>query len=274
MTISVRVGDNLDNMGPWSPPVAFTGAPIVLADIGIITPGRYLEYTLALTGNAGIGSPAVSGVHATYVAPRTTTIMFQPLYLSIPDDEYVSEIVISQHADIPATSTIQYGVVQEDTLNEAEFFSSIRPVRAGGRTILLSRSDEPMATGDNINFTLVCGSWPAGMEVEVYRTSFTQKIPSAGSSSSSSSSSLSGKNPGAGMTSLVDPSEYTLNPAAGTVAFSVPQDVTAILSAYIILPPVLRMICSITNRSDQPNQTARIHNISVMYNTTTLPPRK
>jgi hypothetical protein len=193
-----------------------------------------------MLGNSNFESPEISGVEMTYKEPKTNTLVMQPIYLDIPDNEYVNEISISHHADVPELSEINYGVVQGDTLKEEDFFSAMRPVRVGGRTVLLSRSDELMTSSDRKIFTLVNGSWPEGMTIEVYR------------------SSSSG-------TSLVSPSEYTSSPKDGTISLVVGEDSSSTLSAYIILPPVLRLICSISNHSDQ---TAEIHNISVMYNTT------
>jgi hypothetical protein len=241
VTISFRTGDDLGNMSGWSSPVDITGTSTVnLEDIGISGRGRYIEYQVVMNGNEYFESPAFYGVRTTYKEPKHHVIVFQPIYLNVPEDEYVNEVVISHHADIPETSEITYGIVQSDSLDDAAIFSAVRPVRTGGRTIMLSRSDEIMTSDNGVDFGLICGPWPTGMGIEVYRTSN-------------------------GITSLVQPDEYTTDPLSGTVKFSVHQDSKAVLSAYILLPPILRIACRISNYS---NDTVLLHNISVMYNTT------
>jgi len=235
-----RLGDDGVNFGTWLPEVTLTSSGTVSLGQEV---HRYVQYEVAMVGNSSFQSPNFYGLVTAYVQAGETTIYFQSVMLDISEDDYVSEIVATDEGDLPATSEVKYGLVQEDSVREEDYYSNtFPPFAAGRRAITLTRSNELGLSTDNRTYKLVNGSWPESAAVEVCR--FV---------------------PGDREGQVLAPSTYVANPADGTISLLTAQQDGTRVAATVSLSPLIRLICKIVNRSEA---AATIDHIGVTYSVT------
>jgi hypothetical protein len=235
-----RMGDDGASFGPWLPTITLASSGTVSLQQQV---HRYVQYEVAIMGNSSFQSPHFYGVVTSYVKAGETTVYFQPVMLDISGDDYVSEVVVTDEGELPVTSEVKYGLVQDDTTDERDYYSHTFPLfGAGRRAITLTRFNELGLSTDNRTYRLVNGGWPESASVEVSR------LP-----------------PGDREGQLLDPATYVANPSDGTITlFTAQPDGTKIV-ATVSQSPVIRLICKIVNRSED---AATLDHIGITYNVT------
>jgi hypothetical protein len=225
VTFQAQFSDDGITYGEWTSLINLGSS----GSISLKKQGRYMRYKIGLNGSSDFLSPAFSSVGVNYIKHSTDTIFFQPINLNSDADSYVSDVVITHSAQIPETSSIEYGMVQANISNSGECSSLVVPlVQAGRRNVLLTRQNEEMKTTDRFTYSLVGGSWPKSSSIEVYRF-------------------LSGDKKG----SLVPSSLYIPNESEGSVHFLTMTPKGSSFVASISMPKILRVVCKITNRSEE-----------------------
>jgi len=219
--------------------------------------GRISKYQIevAFFGNKYFETPTLyetsEGVSSaiTYYKPLTYTTFFQPFSpgtslssnpTNINDLEYVSSILITHEADIPSTSTVNYGIVQSEDLDINEYLIDGKTISPDKYEILLTRYNEPLSTLDNKNYIALNGRWPKSNSVTVYR--FNSQNPNG---------------------LLVPESYYSTNSIEGVITFFNVQITTDSFVICVEFKPFVRLIANVTNYG---KDGAIINHIGVIYN--------
>jgi hypothetical protein len=204
--------------------------------------GRYFQYQIYLYGNENFESPELyAGLHLCHYVAQTFTVFFQPVDLNIDTDEYLASIHITHRADIPLTSTVNYGYAQFNTTEITDYASTTRPwITPDRHTIILSRYNELLLTNNYQKYTAINGGWPDGAIVNVYKIS---------------SSNVAGE--------LVPATSYALNNKTGDVTFYNANNKGERFVICIDFDPVFRIVCNVSNYGPDP---VAIDHIGVLYN--------
>jgi len=245
LSFSAGFSQDGESYGLWTSAVTLTGSGIVVLPQTI---SRYMQYRMVLKGSPDFESPKLASITAGYVQASNDIVFFTPIYPDLGDDDYVSEVTISHEGTIPEHSTIQYGVCHFDSDDPADYSSVPYPAATPHRrSFLLTRFNETAVSDDGVKYSLVNGSWPSFASVDVYRLEpgMTQGVP-------------------------VNASEYSLNPAAGTITMLSIQPPGTIIIASIAVDPLIRILCQITNYSED---IVKLDHIGVAYNVTQRVPR-
>ena len=241
MLFRARFGDDGKNWEVWSEKIDITSSGEVdVQNLSGNSPYRFMEYEVVLIGNTDFDSPRFLSISISYIEPKKHTILFAPITVDISPEEYIGEVLITHKVSDSVNSTISYGVVQANSLEEAEYFSNSQPLfGTATRQILLGRHNELATSVDRSKFWLVNGPWPSSTDIEVYK--------------------IIGET-----TEYAPPSSYSANPREGSISFSTIQSDETKLSVSIKYPSLIRIICLITNYGEE---AITIDHIGVTYNT-------
>jgi hypothetical protein len=251
--------------GLWSQWLNYTESHLV--DEILDSKTLYFEYELKLIGNSDFNTPFVNqDMTIRYFEPSDFAIFFKPLTIGggninegnhksgysengVRDSDktplygieeakrFLSSIHITHEADIPPTSTVQYGITQSDSDDIDAFYSAINPDE---QTILLTRYNEPMVTGNNKVYKALNGSWPDKVEISLYR--INNQYPNG---------------------ILVNKNEYASNNIEGIVTFYNGQSKEDKFVICIEVYPSFRLVCKVDNYG---SKRAIIHHIGIVYN--------
>jgi hypothetical protein len=255
--------------GLWSDWLFYNEDHTIEEDIDAKT--LYFEYEIRLTGNSDFVSPEVrADTTIRYYYPSDFAMFFNPVnvgggnsltgggsnnlgsssditsgsstninpvYGIEEGNRFISSIHITHEADIPSTSSIQYGITQGDADDVDAFYMPINPDE---HTILLTRYNEPLITNDNREYKALHGGWTEKVNIEIYRinTQYPNGI-------------------------LVDPSEYSINNIEGLITFYTGQSPNDSFTITIEVYPSFRLVCNITNYG---SKRAVIQHIGIVYN--------
>ena len=245
--IRARISSDRENWSVWSSWMDVSKNIDFLLDLS--SKGRYFEYQVKLFASPDFVSPELfSGATLDYYKAQNFAIFFQPISMDINSTDFVSSIHITHAANIPATSIVNYGFVQKDSVDFNDYFSTTRPLIVPDRhTILLDRQDEMLLTDDFQTYKPINGRWPQDSEIEVYRVN--PLIPSG---------------------ILIDPETYIVNSNEGNIKFYNIQNSSDIFVICISMDPVFRIVCNIVNYGPV---GGIIDHIGILYNTTTRIPK-
>lgn len=206
----------------------------------------YFEYEIKLVGNEYFESPSLSnGLSWNYYKPEETVIFFNPIPVDINNLEYVSSVQFTHRADLPETSTVEYGITQSSSQNIEDykincFTGDNRFLQSDKQEILLSRYNEPLKTNNYKTYLALNNRWPKYAAIEVYKYTDENKE---------------------GV--LIDSSLYATNPEAGTITFSYRQNQKDKFMICIGVDSSFRVLCKIVNYGEK---KASIDYIGLMYN--------
>ena len=234
----VRTSLNGNSWGAWTLWTDY--ATISTATETIENLSVYYEYEVKFIMNSSFQSPVLTeGLSVDYTQPQETNVFFNPITFNMDNDQYLSSVHINHQANVAATSTVQYGITQSNSVDPDDYLMNGFSYEADRQEILLSRYNEPLRTKDYIHYMAVNGRWPSESQVQVYKivNGFNGKI--------------------------VPSSSYTVNSTNGTIGFISKQSANDKFCICISVEPVLRFICRITNYG---SETTAIHNISLIYN--------
>jgi hypothetical protein len=180
------------------------------------------------------------GISTEHILPKTTRVYFEPIELKTKNDEYLSSIHITHQGDIPATSTVKYGVNMNGSLNPSEFANLYQDwIKPDEYSIILSRANELLRTDNYLKYYATSGAWTSDATVEIRR--FTAEKPTG---------------------EVIFASEYVLNASEGTVSFYLPLNKAAFFTITILFNSSFRLLCKIENTN---GDAATIDHIAVMY---------
>ena len=214
-------------------------------------PSIYQESIDNLTSNIGInvslygdeyfGSPVLlQAPLINYLNPEITIVNFNPISLSITNNQYLSSILITHEADIPNTSILQYGISQVLSNDPNDYNIDGKYINADTHQIMLTRYNEPLITLNNKKYIALNGRWSSICKVEIYRLNNTIS---------------NGQ--------LVNSSLYALNSTIGSVTFTTVQPNTDRFLICIYFQPLFRIIQKTINYGSTP---AIIHYVGTIYN--------
>ena len=204
---------------------------------------RYMQYEASLFGNPDdFESPVLLGVQYDFFRPRGYTMFFQPFEIEEGKKGYVGEIIFAHRGEIPDTSTVRYGITHSISTDFNDYGSHCQPYMNDGVSgIVLSRVNESLSTTDNRNYTAVNGAWHDSYDVSIYEIS--------------SLSPYGAK---------VDPTRYSVDNTAGTIAFSQTQAAADVFTITLGLKPFYRIAVDILNYSET---AAVLDYVGTMYRT-------
>ena len=246
--LQVCFSNDAYNWSPWTNETWMTGSQnINLFTNDMSRVQRYLKYKVDLIGTQNFISPAFYDLNINYVEPKSHYIFYNPIYVDIASDEFISEALIYHvTGGIGTFSTINYGMVQNDTVNVNDFCNLAQPMTtAGYRQILLTRVNEQLYTLDSLTFYMRNGAWPSVAGLQVY--AFI---------------------PGSTVGAVVNPASYSVNPSIGAITFNNPQVGGIKFTATVTFSPMLKILCQIVNYSDNSINTVTLKKMSVQFNTT------
>lgn len=198
----------------------------------------HLEYEIRFFGSEDFTSPLVKeDLSVSYYRSGNLVLFFksQNVEKNI-DNGYVSSIHISHEGEIPETSYVRYGFIQdgEDTDLENYIWTD-----SDNHYIMLTRNNEPLITRNHMDFYALNGKWPDNASITVYRVgSDNQSV-------------------------MVGEDEYTYDNKNGVISFYVSQNNENKFFFSIHMKPSFRIVCEITNYSEK---QASIDHIGVVYN--------
>jgi hypothetical protein len=237
LTFSVRFSVDGVNFGEWI--VLGTGVEFDLSSLASVS--RYMEYKVDFRGDPdSFESPTLSSVAYEYYEPRRYTVLFQPMPVSEGSDGYVGEIIFAHHGDVPATSSVTYGIKHSYDTDRENYWSAQQPAMSDGYSgIVLSRVNELLIRRDADTFVAAYGGWGDEYDVSVYRISVESKYGS-----------------------VVPSTSYTYDGSTGTVVFGQEQPTTDVFTITLGMKPVFRIAVDIVNRGPA---SASIDYIGTMY---------
>ena len=239
-TFRARFGEEKENLGDWSTEIEIPPSGIIdLSGLSDGSPHRFMGYEIVLTGNESFESPRIISISTAYIEPKRHTLIFSPISVDISAEEYIGEALITHKVTSSSNSTINYAIIQSDSLDVTEYFSDGQPlIGTNSRQILLGRNNELATSENRVTFFMSNGPWPEVTEIEVYRIigNTSEFIPASG---------------------------YSANPKEGSISFSSIQDAEAKLSVTLKFPPLIRVVCLITNYGEE---SVSIDHIGITYN--------
>ncbi len=212
----------------------------------------YIEYEFKLIGNSDFNTPFVNeDMTIRHFQPSDFAMFFNPLdigggdanaknnqnYYTEEGRRFLSSIHITHEADIPESSTIEYGITQSDSEDIDAFYSMINPDQ---QTIILTRYNEPMVTTNNKIYKALNGAWPDKVKISIYR--INEQYPNG---------------------ILVNPSAYSPNNIEGIVSFYNGQQKDDRFVICVEVYPSFRLVCKVVNYG---SKSAIIHHIGIVYN--------
>lgn len=232
-----RTSDTSNTCGAWSIWKKYSEVHTIAEILDSLT--MYFEYEIKLFGDALFNSPSVdSDLVCRYFGPSDFVIFFNPQGIG-GSNRFLSSIHITHEADVPPTSSIQYGITQSSSNEVDTFYSDINPDE---HTILLTRYNETLITDDNRVFVALNGNWPDGVDITVYR--------------------INTQNPNG---QLVDTKDYSANNTEGSITFYNTQNSSNTYVISIEVLPSFRLALKVVNYG---SKRACIHHVGVIYNMT------
>lgn len=196
---------------------------------------KYFEYSIKFFGSHIFVGPTLNGgVSLVYWKPQSSKIFFQPIYIDIEDDDYISSVHVTHHATIPDTSEVSYQFSQSSTVKPNEFVN----VRTNTHELIATRYNEKMTTTDYKTYFAINGAWASGSNVQVFEIIGDNSLE-------------------------IDTTLYAINPNNGSITFTSQKNPSHSFVVCIGFVPYFRLLCNIINYGEE---VAIIDHVGIMYN--------
>jgi hypothetical protein len=198
---------------------------------------QYLQYEIKLIGNSNFETPVLSsGAKISFFNKREFLVFFQPINVSLSDDEYISSIHITSEIEKKETSIVNFLFTQSESVDPEEYIN----VEENKQLFLPNRFNEILITENFQNYKAINGRWQSGYEFELYKITDYEKEAI-----------------------LVPKTEYTVNSVDGSINFKSSQGSEYTFFVNLFFASSFRIAVRITNYTDD---AATINHVGVMYN--------